>query len=118
MIGGAVVGPVHQPTAVIAGRYRDHRLVMVGRTGLLTATQGRSLSESLEDADPTHPWPQDVPANRFGSSSRVTITLVNPTVVVEVDADVALHAGAWRHSLRYQRQRPDLTPSDVPPAPR
>lgn len=32
VIVGAVVGPVHQPTAVIAGRYRDHRLVMVGRT--------------------------------------------------------------------------------------
>lgn len=35
----------------------------------------------------------------------------------EVDADVALHAGAWRHSLRYRRIRPDLSPRDVPAAP-
>lgn len=40
-----------------------------------------------------------------------------PRVVIEVDADVALHAGAWRHSLRHRRIRPDLSPEDLPPAP-
>lgn len=80
---------------------------MVGRTALLTTTQSRALAEHFQDADNTHPWPREVPANRFGSSSLVEITPVKLTVVGEVDADVALHAGAW-HSLRYRRRRPDL----------
>lgn len=41
---GAVVGPLHQPTAIIAGRYCDGRLVMVDRTGVLTTAQARTLA--------------------------------------------------------------------------
>lgn len=117
VVVGAVVGPLHRPTAVVAGRYRDGRLVLVGRTGILTTTQARSLADRLEAADGTHPWPDHIAANRFGSSGRTAITPVAPTVVIEVDADVALSAGAWRHNLRYHRIRPDLAPSDLPPAP-
>jgi hypothetical protein len=36
-------------------------------------------------------------------------------LVVEVAADAALHAGVFRHPLRYVRRRPDLRPQDLPP---
>src|SRR3712207_7181456 len=49
------------------------------------------------------------------SRENVTLTKVEPTVVVEVSADVALQAGRFRHPLRYLRHRPDLEPADVAP---
>ena len=66
VVVGAVVGPPHQPTAVIADRYRAGQLVVVGRTGVLTTAQGRALAGRLEPADDTHPWPSHIAANRFG----------------------------------------------------
>ena len=53
-------------------------------------------------------------ANRFGGADRrVALTRVEPTVVVEVDADTALQDGVWRHALRYRRPRLDLTVADL-----
>ncbi|WP_433130836.1 hypothetical protein ACQPWW_08625 [Micromonospora sp. CA-240977] len=39
---------------------------------------------------------------------------VAPTVVAEIDADVAFEHGRWRHRLRYARVRPDVSVYDVP----
>lgn len=44
-------------------------------------------------------------------------TRVQPTVVVEVDADVAydIERGRWRHRVRFVGVRADLAVDDVPP---
>ncbi|MFI7208431.1 hypothetical protein [Micromonospora aurantiaca (nom. illeg.)] len=39
---------------------------------------------------------------------------VDPTVVAEIDADVAFEHGRWRHRVRYGRARSDLSVYDVP----
>jgi len=49
---------------------------------------------------------------------KVALTRVVPSVVGEVSADAAVHAGRWRHPLRLLRLlrvRPDLEAEDVPP---
>jgi hypothetical protein len=52
----------------------------------------------LTPAGPDHPWPDEVPSNRFGSSrAKVTLTKAESLIVAEVLADAALHAGAFRH---------------------
>lgn len=43
------------------------------------------------------------------------MTKVEPLLVVEVLADAALQAGAFRHPVRFVRHRPDLTVADLPP---
>lgn len=48
---------------------------------------------------------------REASSCRepVAITRVEPTVVVEVEADTAFEHGRWRHLTRYRWLRLDLS---------
>ena len=115
MIIGAVIGDLHAPDVVVAGRYRpDGQLVIVGRTVPLTPTQSRDLAAQLEPAGPDHPWPDTVLAHRFSRGrDRVTLTKVRPTLVAEISADTARQGGVWRHPLRYQRIRFDLTASEV-----
>lgn len=43
----------------------------------------------------------------------MALTRVEPLVVAEISADTALHAGFFRHPVRYLRHRPDLEPADV-----
>ena len=47
---GAVIGPLEAPEAIVAGRYRDGVLRMVGRSSALTAAQSRSLARALTAA--------------------------------------------------------------------
>jgi hypothetical protein len=65
-----------------------------------------------------HPWPDEIGNARWAKTStgasKVPLTKVVPTVVVEVSADAALQAGAWRHPLRYVRYRAELRPQRVP----
>ncbi len=112
---GAVLGDITAPDVVVAGRYRsDGQLVIVGRTVPLTKAQSKELAGQLEPARPDHPWPDTVLANRFSRGrDRVTLTKVEPILVVEISADSARQGGVWRHPLRYQRLRRDLTPVDV-----
>lgn len=111
---GAVLGPITHPDAVIAGLYRAGRLVIVGRTTLLTARQAGELGALLEPAGSGHPWPERIAANRFGGGpNTITLTRVEPRIVIEVSADAARQAGSWRHSLRLLRLRPDLAPTDL-----
>jgi ATP-dependent DNA ligase len=118
VLAGGVIGPIERPSQLVAGRYRDGDLVVVGRTSPLSPRQSAELAAALTPADDGHPWPDRIGTGRFGGGRlSVPLTRVAPTVVVEVSADAALQAGVFRHPLRYVRVRPDLQPHDLPPIP-
>ena len=115
---GGVIGPIGRPSQLVAGRYRNGELVVVGRSSPLNAQQAAELAAVLTPADAGHPWPERIGTGRFGGGKlSVALTRVEPAVVVEVSADAALQAGIFRHPLRYVRLRPELQPDDVPPLP-
>ncbi len=104
------------PSQLVAGRYRDGELVVVGRTSPLSPASRPSSPPSSTPAGGDHPWPDRIGTGRFGGGRlSVPLTRVAPEVVVEVSADAALQAGVFRHPLRYVRIRPDLRPDDVAP---
>jgi ATP-dependent DNA ligase len=116
VIAGGVIGPVERPSQLVAGRYRDGELVVVGRTSPLSPRQSAELAAVLTPAGGDHPWPERIGTGRFGGGRlSVVLTRVDPAVVVEVSADAALQAGVFRHPLRFVRVRPDLEPGDLPP---
>jgi ATP-dependent DNA ligase len=116
VLAGGVIGSLQQPSQLVAGRYRDGELVVVGRTSPLSPTQSAELAAVLTPAGVDHPWPDRIGTGRFGGGRlSVPLTRVAPEVVVEVSADAALQAGVFRHPLRYVRVRPDLQPADLPP---
>jgi ATP-dependent DNA ligase len=118
VLAGGVIGPIEQPSQLVAGRYRDGELVVVGRTSPLSPRQSAELAAALRPADDDHPWPARIGTGRFGGGKlSVPLTRVDPSVVVEVSADAALQAGVFRHPLRFVRVRPDLQPDDLPPIP-
>jgi len=118
VLAGGVIGDLDRPSQLVAGRYRDGELVVVGRTSPLTPAQAAELAAVLRPAGPEHPWPDRIGTGRFGGGRlSVPLTRVEPDVVVEVSADAALQAGVFRHPLRYLRVRPDLEPDDLPPLP-
>jgi ATP-dependent DNA ligase len=116
VLAGGVVGTLEAPSQLVAGRYRDGELVVVGRTSPLSRAQSAELAAVLRPAERDHPWPDRIGTGRFGGGRlSVPLTRVAPEVVVEVSADAALQAGVFRHPLRFVRVRPDLHPEDVPP---
>jgi ATP-dependent DNA ligase len=116
VVAGGVIGPVERPSQLVAGRYQDGELVVVGRTSPLNPQQSAELAAVLTPAGPGHPWPERIGTGAFGGGKlSVALTRVEPSVVVEVSADAALQAGVFRHPLRFVRVRPDLEPGDVPP---
>ncbi|RBY93674.1 ATP-dependent DNA ligase [Blastococcus sp. TF02-8] len=116
VLAGGVIGPIDRPSQLVAGRYRNGELVVVGRTSPLTPQQSAELAAVLRPAADDHPWPDRIGTGRFGGSRlAVPLTRVDPVVVVEVSADAALQAGVFRHPLRFVRTRPDLRVSDLPP---
>jgi len=118
VLAGGVIGPIGQPSQLVAGRYRDGELVVVGRTSPLSPRQSAELAAVLTPAGPGHPWPERIGTGAFGGGKlSVALTRVEPSAVVEVSADAALQAGVFRHPLRFVRVRPDLEPGDVPPQP-
>jgi ATP-dependent DNA ligase len=118
VLAGGVIGPIARPSQLVAGRYRDGELVVVGRTSPLTPAQSAELAAVLTPAGAGHPWPERIGTGAFGGGKlSVALTRVEPTAVVEVSADAALQAGVFRHPLRFVRVRPDLEPGDVPPQP-
>ena len=110
VLAGGVIGPIERPSQLVAGRYRDGELVVVGRTSPLSpAPVRRARPPSCTPADDDHPWPDRIGTGRFGGGRlSVPLTRVDPDVVVEVSADAALQAGVFRHPLRFVRVRPDL----------
>lgn len=116
VLAGGVIGTLDRPSQLVAGRFRDGELVVVGRTSPLTPAQADELAAVLRPAGEDHPWPDRIGTGRFGGGRlSVPLTRVAPEVVVEVSADAALQAGVFRHPLRYLRVRPDLRPEDLPP---
>ncbi|WP_422733909.1 hypothetical protein ACN26Y_28725 [Micromonospora sp. WMMD558] len=64
-----------------------------------------------------HPWPQPLPALWSGQLDRpepLPYVQVEPTVVAEIDADVAFEHQRWRHRVRHVRVRAELSVYDVP----
>jgi ATP-dependent DNA ligase len=118
VLAGGVIGSLERPGQLVAGRYRDGELVVVGRTGPLSPAAAAELAAVLTPAGPDHPWPERIGTGRFGGGRlSVALTRVEPAVVVEVSADAALQAGVFRHPLRFVRVRADLRPEDVPHVP-
>ena len=116
VVAGGVIGPIGAPSQLVAGRYRDGELVVVGRTSPLSPAQSAELAAVLAPADDTHPWPERIGTGAFGGGRlSVPLTRVAPMAVVEISADAALQAGVFRHPLRFVRVRPDLRPEDLPP---
>jgi ATP-dependent DNA ligase len=114
VIVGGVLGSIDQPSQLVVGRYRAGELVIVGRTSPLRPQQAVGLVGALMPAGPDHPWPDRIGTGRFGGGRlSVALTRVEPSLVVEISADAALHAGVFRHPLRYVRARPDLHPADL-----
>jgi ATP-dependent DNA ligase len=118
VLAGGVIGPIERPSQLVAGRYRDGELVVVGRTSPLNPRQSAELGALLAPPAGDHPWPERIGTGAFGGGKlSVALTRVEPAVVVEVSADAALQAGVFRHPLRYVRVRPDLRPEDLPTVP-
>ena len=108
---GAVVGPVEQPVRLILGLVDGAgRLRVAGATHPLSSRESAELAAVLVGAD-DHPWPLELSSRQLGrfSGEPVAVTRVEPTVVVEVEADTAFEHGRWRHLTRYRRLRPDLS---------
>ncbi|MBT2565089.1 ATP-dependent DNA ligase [Arthrobacter sp. ISL-85] len=116
VVCAAVIGPVTQPQAIIAGLPIEGALKIIGRSTVLSTKIGRELSQHLRPAGPGHPWPEEISEsslNRFSKAKGpVRLTLVEP-VVVEVSADVAWSGMSFRHPVSYRRARPELDPSGV-----
>ncbi|MFP3581354.1 ATP-dependent DNA ligase [Arthrobacter sp. SIMBA_036] len=98
----AVIGPITQPRALIAGLPVDGQLRIVGRSTVLSTRAGRELGRQLRPALPGHPWPEEISEtslNRFSKDKGlVHLTLVEP-IVVEIAADAAWSGKSFRHPL-------------------
>lgn len=116
-IVGGVIGSVAAPEALVLGLTdREGRLRVAGRTTRLSPQIRGEIGCQLTAAQHAHPWPATTPSSRFGQlpSERVEYTQVEPSLVVEVDVDVAFEQERWRHPPRFVRVRPDLTLSQLP----
>lgn len=113
---GGVIGSVARPSGLLLGRLDGHgRLRYAGRTTRLPAQDARDLAALLTAATGNHPWQGRTFTAGWGTRETLDTTMVEPTLVAEAAADVALDAaGRWRHPLRYLRLRADLQPSDTP----
>ncbi|WP_329600122.1 ATP-dependent DNA ligase [Streptomyces pseudovenezuelae] len=115
-IVGAVTGPPTAPRSLLLGRYdTGGHLHYVGRTTTLATAAGRAIAPLLTPAAADHPWTGWSFSAGWGSRETLTVTLVEPALVVEVGVDVARDAaGRWRHPARWHRMRADLTGIEVP----
>ncbi|WP_426504400.1 hypothetical protein ACPPVO_43505 [Dactylosporangium sp. McL0621] len=124
-IVGGVTGSLAQPGALLLGRYNERGLFRylgmthpVGAAGVdLGFALERYTAQQRGGAVP-HPWPIPLPAawaGQFDNPRPVVYVPVRPTVVVEVEVDVAYDepVGRWRHRARFVRARADLSVYDV-----
>lgn len=116
IICGAVIGPITQPSEVVAGLVLDDKLRIVGRSTPLKTRESLELARWLHPPAGEHPWPTTVKGTALDRFNRdkepVALTLVEP-VVIEVSADTAWSGRSFRHPLRLLRVRPELSPADV-----
>ncbi|MGW5330736.1 ATP-dependent DNA ligase [Streptomyces sp. NPDC004014] len=115
-IVGAVTGPLTAPGTLLLSRYDtgDH-LRYVGRTTTLARTTAGAVAALLIPAVSGHPWTGWTFSAGWGSRQLLDVTLVTPSLVVEVGVDVARDAGGrWRHPARFHRVRTDVDVEEVP----
>jgi ATP-dependent DNA ligase len=113
---GGVTGTMGRPSSALLGRLDDRgRLQYAGRTVPLTPALREQVASLLAPAPAGHPWRGWSFSAGWGTRDQLDVTLVSPTRVVEVAADVSLDAaGRWRHPVRVLRIRADMAPADVP----
>jgi ATP-dependent DNA ligase len=90
---GGVIGPLEPPTALILGLVDDFgRLRVIGRTGTLPAAAQIEMGAVLAAPVGRHPWPETLPASRFGQlpGERVSYTRAEAALVVEFEHDSEL----------------------------
>lgn len=110
---------------LLLGRYdAGGRLRYVGQTHPI-GDAGHELGQALvryvaqrHGGPVPHPWPVPLPAawsGQLGERRPLAYVPVQPTVVGEVEVDVAFdeEAGRWRHRTRFVRVRADLSAYDV-----
>ncbi|MFJ8215045.1 hypothetical protein [Streptomyces sp. NPDC096033] len=116
-ITGAVTGSPARPQLLVLGRYdTTGRLCAVGRTVALCPEQARQVGEHLGAAGPGHPWTGVRSAAARGSRDVLDALMVRPETVADISADRAVdRGGVYRHPVRFQRLRLDVTVDDVPP---
>ncbi|MGW7064767.1 ATP-dependent DNA ligase [Streptomyces sp. NPDC054904] len=114
-IVAAITGTLTRPGLLVLGRRDEHgRLRAVGRTVPLRPEVSRQVGEHLTAAGPGHPFEGVRFAAAWGSRDALDVTLVRPDLVAEISADRAVDRGVFRHPLRFQRLRLDVTVDDVP----
>jgi hypothetical protein len=92
---------------------------VAGRTSRIPGPLRTEVGAVLQPPTRIHSWPTTIPSSRFGQlpPKPVEYTPVDPSVVVELDADVAFERGRWRHPIALRRIRMDLTPEDLAGSP-
>jgi ATP-dependent DNA ligase len=121
---GGVTGTLARPDSLLLGRFdTSGRLRYTGRTAVLTERQSRQLSTALTAAPQNggthiaHPWPQPLPASwtgQFDKTEPVPYLQVQPTTVTQISVDTAFEHQRWRHLVRHELIRPELSIQDVP----
>jgi ATP-dependent DNA ligase len=112
VIVGAVTGPISAPDRLVLGQYDvAGELVILGGTSSLGGRERRSISALLELPKKEHPWPSEISSGRLGRWTRegLTITRVEPSLVVEISLDQATDPGRLPDVATFVRVRPDLT---------
>ncbi|MBT0770794.1 ATP-dependent DNA ligase [Kineosporia sp. J2-2] len=113
----AVTGTAQRPERLILALPRpDGTLEIAGTTTDLTPRQRDEIVPYLEVSTGEHFLPGEISTGRLGAWTnprRLPIVRVEPTVVAEVQADLADQAGYWRHPTRFLRVRLDLTADDL-----
>ncbi|MEU9714861.1 hypothetical protein [Streptomyces sp. NPDC047976] len=113
---GAVTGTLIRPQLFVLGCHDQvGRLRAVGRTGPLGPDVSRQVGEHLAAAGTGHPFEGVRFTSMWGSRDVLDVVLVRLEVVAEVSADRAVDHGVFRHPLRFQRIRLDMSVGDVPP---
>jgi ATP-dependent DNA ligase len=116
-IVGAVSGSLRDPEQLILGRPDATGVLrLLGCTAEMTLPQRRRMSSLLSESCSDHPWQSpidlhDVPGWR-GRAGQAT--LVNPTIVVEVDESPA-GSLPWATPSELIRSRPELLPTEIEP---
>ena len=108
---GGVLGALTHPDGLVVGLPDlSGRLRIAGRTGPLSSALRHEVPELLVAVGGAHPWPKVIPSSRFGQrpSKPVDYTRVVPSLVVELDVDMAFEQYRWRHAARLVRVRRDL----------
>jgi ATP-dependent DNA ligase len=113
---GAVSGSLSAPVTVLLGRLdAAGHLQYVGRSAVLSRQAVRELAGRLTPPAGHHPWTGMAFSTTWGSKEKLRVQWVEPVLVAEVAAEVALDpSGRWRHPVRWTRLRADLAPEDVP----